>query len=54
MSVVGDRQGGGGRFHPWLVSIVCSDFVLSVLRNADGRHNADDRNYDQQFDECET
>jgi len=35
------------------VSIVSSDFILGVLRNADGRQDADDRKYDQQFDECE-
>ena len=36
------------------VSIVSSNFILSVLRNADGRQDADDGNYDQQFYECET
>ena len=35
------------------VSIVGSDFILRVLRNADASQDADDRNYNQQFDECE-
>ena len=35
------------------VSIVCSDFVLGVLWNADACKDADDYNYNQQFYECE-
>ena len=36
------------------MSIISSNFVLSVLRNANGRQNADDRNDNQQFYEGET
>ena len=36
------------------MSIISSNFVLSVLWNADGRQNADDRNDNQQFYEGET
>ena len=35
------------------MSIISSDFILRVLRNADGGNNTDDCNYDQQFDEGE-
>ena len=35
------------------MSILAPDFILSVLRNADGSENADDRNDNQQFYECE-
>ena len=35
------------------MSIVASDFILRVLRNADGRQDADDCNDKQQFYECE-
>ena len=35
------------------VSIVASDFILRVLRNADACKDADDGNYDQKFYECE-
>ena len=36
------------------MSIVSSNFILRVLRNADASKNADDRNYNQQLYECET
>ena len=36
------------------VSIVSSNFILRVLRNADASKNADDRNDNQQLYECET
>ena len=35
------------------VSIVSSDFILCVLWNADASKDADDRNDNQQFYECE-
>ncbi|SVC36180.1 uncharacterized protein METZ01_LOCUS289034, partial [marine metagenome] len=36
------------------VSIIASYLVLVELGNSDGRQDADDRNYDQQFYECKT
>jgi len=36
------------------MSIVAPDFVLVELGNSDSSKNADDRNDNQQFDECET
>ncbi len=35
------------------MSIISSDFILGVLRNADGSNNTDDCNDNQQFNECE-
>ena len=35
------------------VSIIASDFVLVELGNSDSSKDADDRNYNQQFYECE-
>ena len=35
------------------MSIIAPDFILVELGNSDGRQDIDDRNYDQQFYECE-